>query len=345
VTPRLEGHAHPAGRSLREPAILAPDPGLSDHLRLTGPEGRVLSVAPAGEVRADPPLGRGPRRIRFPDGALFETEDHAGVAALFPPTGWDILHWLEAFHPRLAAVVLGVALGAWLIWRHGLDLLIAAAIYMTPPPLVAAMDAGTLDALDRSIAERSALPPQEKARLKWILGRLDAALEHSESPPGGFRLEFRTMPALGPNAFALPGGTIVMTDSLVEAFPDDDTLAAVLAHEIGHVVEQHGLRQVYRSLSVYVIVALLAGDVGPVLEDILLEGSLFVSLAYSRAHESAADRFAVRLSREAGYDPAALARFFEELEARFGAGPPAWLSTHPVPGDRAAEILQLIENP
>ena len=157
------------------------------------------------------------------------------------------------------------------------------------------------------------------------------------------RLEFRAVEAAGPNAFALPGGTIVLTDALVRGFADPHQQAGVLAHEIGHVLEEHALQRLYRALGLYFVIALLAGDTGPILEDLLLEGNVILSLAHSRAQERAADLFGLRLAARAGYDPAALVGFLGQLEAAGKSGPPTWMSTHPPHDARIEEMLRAIE--
>jgi Zn-dependent protease with chaperone function len=141
---------------------------------------------------------------------------------------------------------------------------------------------------------------------------------------------------MGPNALAMPGGTVVLSDALVEQF-DRDVVAAVLGHEIAHVMEDHSLQRLYRSLGIYVMVALIAGETGPLLEDLLLEGNVLLSLSFSRNQEAAADQIALRLSEAAGYDPAGLKAFFETLAAQVGDGG-GWFSTHPGNSDRIADI-------
>ncbi len=70
----------------------------------------------------------------------------------------------------------------------------------------------------------------------------------AERGTGGYSLNFREGGAIGPNAFALPSGTIILTDELVDIAGDDnDMVLAVLAHEIGHVDKKHSLRQIYRA--------------------------------------------------------------------------------------------------
>ena len=130
------------------------------------------------------------------------------------------------------------------------------------------------------MASPSKLESDDQERVEEIFATMRAALSEDEQEHD-FKLLFRSMPRVGPNAFALPGGTIVMTDQFVNRFPQEDVLAAVIGHEMGHVVEQHGLRQTYRSLSIAVLIAFLAGDVGAFLEEIILEGSVLLSLSFS----------------------------------------------------------------
>ena len=166
-------------------------------------------------------------------------------------------------------------------------------------------------------------------------------LPENERNARDFKLLFRAMPEAGPNAFALPGGTMVMTDELIREFPSEDVIAGILGHEIGHVVEEHGLRRLYRSLGSYVLIALLAGETGPMLEDILLEGNALMSLSYSRAQESAADEFGLTLSHRAGFDPAGLKVFFERLGMEIGDDV-QWMSTHPSHSNRVEAIERYI---
>ena len=230
-------------------------------------------------------------------------------------------------------------MAAFAAWRWGLGALVAVAIFLTPSGMPRAIDDGHLAFSDRTWASPSRLEKTDKDRVTLVFERLKAA-----APPPRFsdyRLVFRDIPAAGPNAFAMPGGTVIITDELARSFPDQDVIAGVLGHELAHVSETHGLKQVYRSLGIYLAVAVIFGDVGPVLNDLLLEGGLLFSLAYSREHESEADRIGLTLAARAGYDPAALAQFFRHLNDGSGFSGPGWLSTHPSHQDRIAEIERL----
>jgi Zn-dependent protease with chaperone function len=312
-------------------------------VNILGADDMVITSAPLAEITVDPRLGTAPRKLHFPDGALFETEDQDGIQALTGRTFGDGLHGWEAFHPRLIGVLGALVLSCFLLWRYGLDILVSAAIALTPPAVVDQIDRGTLKTIDFAMgAEETALKEAEQARIQKIFADLLAAMPADAVNAHEFTLQFRSMPRIGPNAFALPGGTVVMTDQFVDRFPQDDVLAGVLGHEVGHVVEEHGLRQMYRSLGLYILIGFLAGDTGPLLDELLLEGNLLLSLRFSREAEASADKFGVTLSDAAGYDPAGLSLFFEEMSKR-SLGGTEWLSTHPSSGNRVQQIEGYIE--
>jgi Zn-dependent protease with chaperone function len=339
----IAGYWYAANTSRRLGARLRVSGTAERHATVLAGEGNPVSSAPFEAVVFGDRIGSAPRRLSFPDGSVFETEEHDAITALEGETRAGLLHRWETFHPRLLAVV-GVGLvGVWGIWRYGLDLMAAAAVALTPAPLLTAMDAGTLKTIDTVMASPTTLPDAERARIRAIFADLAAAVPEDDIARGQeLRLLFRRVPGVGPNAFAMPGGTVVMTDAFATAFPDEDIIAGVLGHEIGHVIEEHGLRQVYKSLGIYVLVALMAGDTGPVLEDILLEGNLLLSLSFSRESERAADAFGVALVREAGYDPRGLQKFFVELIKQVGDDS-GWRATHPSSSERVEEIGRLIE--
>lgn len=339
----LRGHVYLAGSSRRSDARLDIAPYEGDMwVRVLADDGAELARAPRANVKIDSALGRTARKLTFEDGTLFETLDHEGFAVLDAGTSGARLHALERFGPRLIGVTLACLFAAFLLWRYGLDFLATLAVAATPQVVVEQIDAGTLQTIDFVIAAPSSLSADEEARARAIYARVLAALPEHELHARDFQLEFRAMPEVGPNAFALPGGTMVMTDELLRAFPSEDVIAGVLGHEIAHVIEDHGLRRLYRSLGAYVLIALLAGDTGPMLEDILLEGNALLALSYSREQETSADEFGLTLSHRAGFDPAGLKVFFEALHEEVGDDV-QWMSTHPSHSNRVDTIERFIE--
>ena len=336
----IRGRAFPPLSAREVPAHLSLDAGQA---ALLAESGEVLAQAIPRDLDIDMAVGRAPRRITFPDGTLFETEDGEGVRAALPRSWWDRLQRFEAFGPHLVLFLIAAVVGALAVWRLALPALVSLAVALTPVPLVQALDRGTLQSLELSLAEPSGLDTADRARAEAIFEDLLAHLPDEERAARTFDLVFRDLPGMGPNALALPGGTVVLTDALVREFPRDDVIAGVLAHEIGHVVEEHGLQQLYRSLGVFVLVSLIAGDPGPILQDALLQGGVLLSLSYSRAHEREADAYAVRLADAAGYDPAGLLAFFESLpDAEVEAS--SWASTHPASGERRQAIMDYLNS-
>lgn len=337
----LKGEYYAPGSSSRSLATLETDgTGNSAKAYLKNEAGVQVIQIWASDLSIDAPIGTAPRRITLPNQGVFLTADHDTVQRLSGDTHGSRLHAWEAFRPRLIGVMGVCAVAGWLFWRYGLDMMAGAAVAMTPQTLIDSLDRGTMLTIDKTVASPSKLSDEERARVSGIFTDLIAALPPEDAE--GFTLEFRSLGMMGPNAFALPGGTVVMSDQLVNRFKGDDVVAGVLGHELGHAVEQHGLRQVYRSLGIFVVIGLMAGDTGPILEDILLEGNLLLSLAYSRKHETSADAFGVALVSRAGYNPTGLMEFFDTLKDEIGGGP-GWASTHPAPEDRVKNIDALIE--
>ncbi|MES0825554.1 M48 family metallopeptidase [Ruegeria sp. SCP11] len=334
----VHGRAYPPLSSREIPARLAVG---TNTVWLIDDQGQITTRCAPEELSVESRVGATERRINFPDGTLFLTDKHAALEHLLADTRESRLHHAEKFHPRLIVITLACLVGAWGVWKYGLTLLVTLAVWMTPPPLVAAIDAGVMQALDQVLTEPSALNDAKKAEVRDSFDRVLAAMGPT-SEDHHYTLEFRDLPGMGPNAFALPNGTIVVTDDLVRRV-STDALAGVIGHEIGHVAEQHGLTQIYRSLGAFILIGMMAGDTGPVLEQVLLEGNLILSLSYSRQHELAADRFGVDLAKKAGFDPNGLSDFFELLEQELGDQGTDWLSTHPRFEDRLENLKSVTQ--
>jgi predicted Zn-dependent protease len=136
----------------------------------------------------------------------------------------------------------------------------------------------------------------------------------------------------GVNAFAAPGGQIVIFDGLLQQAASPQVLAAVLAHEMAHVMERHPARGLIRRTGYRLLVAALVGDLSSAMGLLAESGELLLNLAHSREDEAAADRLAIGLLNAAGIDSRGLGSFFVQLHG--DAQPPRLLSSHP-PARRA----------
>jgi beta-barrel assembly-enhancing protease len=142
------------------------------------------------------------------------------------------------------------------------------------------------------------------------------------------------------NAFALPGGQMVVYTGLIEKAESVEQIAGVIAHEMAHATKRHGLKGMSQSLGIVVAIQVMVGDVGGLvaLGSQLAQESILTS--YSRGAETEADLEGARMLHEAKIDPAAMAEFFQILQHEHGdlPGVMAWISTHPQHADRVANI-------
>ena len=134
------------------------------------------------------------------------------------------------------------------------------------------------------------------------------------------------------NAFATPGGVVVITRGLIEGADDPDEVAGVLAHELGHVQHEHPTQGMLRNLGISALLQFLTG--GTDLEGLANAGGILAFLSYSRAAEEEADRTAIEMLDATGINADGLSRFFNRLEKEEEASGiadliPGWLSTHP----------------
>ena len=180
--------------------------------------------------------------------------------------------------------------------------------------------------------------------MQAYIGKVGQRLARTPSVArSGFPFSFTLLNYKEVNAFALPGGPSFVFTGLLKASDNEAELAGVLAHEISHVVLRHGTSRMSKANLVKgpaEVIALLnsltlIGSLANVGLGLALDG---VFLKNSRDDESEADALGARIMSEAGYDPVALARFFEKLEARGGPGVPEFLSDHPSPGNRVEAV-------
>jgi Zn-dependent protease with chaperone function len=327
-------HAHPARLSVE-------DSGAVTISRET--DGGVLATCGFPALRISDRIGSIPRHLTLPDGGDFETEDNDGVDSLarrfLGKRG--LIHGLEEYRPRLILFVAATIALAVLIYRYAVPVLVEVAIWATPPAVTELIDQGAMSSLDQIFLEESKLSEQRRKAISDGFSRLAALTPRGEAAkaagePLPYTLHFRRGGAIGPNAFALPSGTIVLTDELVElSKDDDDMILGVLAHEIGHVHHDHTLRQIYRVAGVTAMIMLIGGDIGAATEDVMTQGATLLALSYSRDAEEEADRYSVELMHKAGHDPAAIAKFFEILKEKFRLGKESdFMSSHPATQER-----------
>ena len=305
-------------------------------------EGPALRRVPRRELTLEVRRAGGPGHvIRFRDGTRCEIPSEPAVDALV--ASWGLggptqrRAPLEARWPLLVAVVMAVFAVGIAAVHFGVPWLARRVAFALPPDLLRQVGEQTLASMDAATLRRTQLTHERQLELEKKFRDFVSAA--GVEAGAGYHLAFRAAPEVGPNAFALPDGTIVLTDELVQLAEDDREIIAVLAHECGHLAQRHAVRGLLQNSAFALAVSWFTGDLstgfGASLASFLFEAR------YSRDFEREADRFAVERLRAARIDPAFLARMLERIAAKAGATKtalPGYLSTHPPTPERLEAI-------
>ena len=301
----------------------------------------------AKKLRWPEPLRQGQRQILLPDGGVLACTDATAYDAWLGRSGRRhglIPRWQQS--AGLTVLTLALLAGSLFAgWRWGVPLAADATVKVLPEHIDEQIGARVLRDLDAHLLHRSKLTwAQRNAVFDRFADAVDTALDNKALPKlTRFTLEFRDGgKLLGPNAFALPGGTIVITDELVKLLEDKpEALVGVLGHELGHVKHRHGMRLTLRASGAGLATGVLLGDFS-----VALAGApaLLAQKGYSRDFEREADDYARTLMRGAHVDPAVMVSFFErvrKLRAEQGDGPESnafaiAFSSHPADEERIA---------
>lgn len=282
-----------------------------------------------------PRLARTVRTIAYDDGARLQLPDAACLDTWFPRRNRleALVDRLERYYQAvaLAIVVCLCTLLAGYLW--GIPWLADRIASHLPARVESALGDQVLALLDRSSLEASALEPERRDELSRRFAALATGLPAGED----YRIAFRSAPSIGPNAFALPGGTVLVTDELIGLFDDDRQLEAVLAHELGHQVGRHALRQTLRSSFIAIVAAFFAGDVSSASAVVIAVPTILLQSRYSRAFEDEADRFAYAHLAGHAVSPSWLGAALSQLETELPDDASlAWMSSHPSTAARIA---------
>jgi predicted Zn-dependent protease len=201
----------------------------------------------------------------------------------------------------------------------------------------------------------SSYPPKlDSAKTKYLneIGMALAGVSDTPETFGGYHFVIIDSPKI--NAMSAPSGFVFISSGFIEVLPDEDALAAVLAHEIAHVVRRDGANAISNAKLFSALseasaqgASIAVGQTGApglaLLTDALSESvdgvvEKLISKGFDRSQEYRADLYAAQLLQRAGYDPAALVRVLKILESETGKENGGWFATHPAPADRIEEL-------
>lgn len=305
-------------------------------------QGQISRRYAASRVQWPERTRHGRRQIQLPDGGVIDLPDAqawdrwAQAHGLQQPLA---VRWAASW--RLALLSLLLLLGSGLaLWRWGIPAAADGAVRVMPPSWEQRIGQQAFDEVERSWLKASKLKADEVRAIESAVDAMVRRAYPDDTAPV-YRLHLRDGGKLiGPNAFALPGGDIVVTDALVELLRDargaaTPALLGVVAHELGHVRQRHGLRMLVKAGLVGLFTGLWIGDYSSLLATV---PAWLAQADYSRDAEREADAEALRVMRAAGIAPREMLRFFEKLRQSLPQrdGDAGWLglASHPPDSER-----------
>ncbi|MCB1168855.1 MAG: M48 family metallopeptidase [Leptospiraceae bacterium] len=165
-------------------------------------------------------------------------------------------------------------------------------------------------------------------------------VEVTQDPTGVKQWEVVVFRNNAVNAFALPGGKIGVYTGLLSVAKNQNQLAAVIGHEVGHVIKEHGKARMQMSqiANVALETAGMSTDNAMVIQAVGLGAQYGILLPFSRSHESEADEVGLKLMAMAGFDPQESVKLWQNMAAMGGDKPPEMMSTHPSDQTRIKDL-------
>lgn len=285
-------------------------------------------------------LGSGRRLIDCPDGSRIETQFQdldQHLPQKSSHTFWRAVHYAENHLGLIAIALIGIAIISVYFLQYGVPMMAKYVAKATPVAVEADLGKQTLETLDSKklgYFEASALPITTQERIQTSLANMCTKTGHCPD----YTLHFRKSPILGANAFALPGGHVIMTDELVELATHDHEVIAVLAHELGHVHGRHALRQTLQGTISGILIIAITGDVSSVAAGL---PAVVLNMKYSRTLEAEADEYALAALNKACIPSKAFATMLLKLmHGEHKPAVPEFISSHPDIKARVAPFLK-----
>ncbi len=335
----ISGKLYLSGQSKSLPAVLK---GFDGVCRLRSNSEEINLELRRDEMVIQAPVGSLPYKILLAEGHLFEAENNQETKKFLEfcqkPNAES---WLSYLEQKKTVILVGIMLMAGLVItvpKYGLPWMGDQVAHWIPQSWLMMAGDETLEILDESFFSPSELAPQDQDQFTKEFNRMASLVLKDQTA----RLVFRQSEEIGPNAFALPGGLVVLTDELVEIAEDQAGVIGVLAHELGHVQLKHPARRLVRSLMALALVSLIFDDAATFAEELAAISGSLISLAYTREFEEEADRAGKEILIGAGLSPIPLADLLQKLSdgcEENCSQLPEWLTTHPSVPSRIEFLL------
>lgn len=259
----------------------------------------------------------GQRQAQLPDGGLLVAKDTgdwdawADASTMGRGLGGGLaVRWFSSWRHTLVALAVVIAVGG-ATWQWGVPAAADGIARYLPSAIEQRIGDESLEQLDEVMLKPSKVSAADQQQWRERFAAMVASQPGEMTP---YTLHFRDAgKRIGPNAFALPGGHIVVTDELLTLLRDDpDAVLGVLAHELGHVRGQHGMRLTIRASLVGGLLGFVLGDFSSLLA---AAPAVLLHTSYSRDFEREADAQARQLLIDSGRSPRVMITLFDRLDA------------------------------
>ncbi|MDO9118631.1 MAG: M48 family metallopeptidase [Nitrospira sp.] len=238
----------------------------------------------------------------------------------------QVRHRHRVMWGTVAGSIMAVALGLW----FGADLLVEMAVSRIPVEWEQKIgEAAYKDFLSHQDVMKEG--PAVKA-VEEMTQRLAEQI-----PNNPYKFQVTVVKSDVVNAFALPGGYVVVFTGLMKKADSGEEVAGVLGHELNHVLQRHGMERMVKSLGIMTVVAIIVGDQQGLIGLMRQVGVELLTLKFDRAQEMEADLTGLQLVYRAKIDPKGMITFFQKLSEN-DEGRLEWLSTHPMSSARADRL-------
>ena len=249
----------------------------------------------------------------------------------------QVRHRHRVMWAAVAGSILAVVLGLW----FGADLLVELAVSRIPVEWEQKLGES---------AYRDFLSHQEVMKEGPAVAALGEMTQRmtAQIPDSPYKFEVTVVKSDVVNAFALPGGYVVVFTGLMKKAESGEEVAGVLSHELNHVLQRHGLERIVKNLGLMTVAAIVFGNQQGLVGMMKQLGVELFTLKFGREQETEADLTGLQLLQRARIDPSGMIKFFERLSEK-DEGRMEWLSTHPMSAARAerlkAELAALPKKP
>ncbi|WP_371196153.1 M48 family metallopeptidase [Glaciecola sp. SC05] len=292
------------------------------------------------DCHINPKLGDIPRELSLPNAGLLSIAACTELDVWLAGSSGASIDKLERSSWLILTSVLLVPLLLYGLFKYAIPY--AAIIFAdaVPDAAVSVASQQTLKTLERTVLDPSKI---DQAEQQALMDYWQTVLAQMPSTDKQFNILFRDSSRLGANAFALPDGTIVFTDQLVELFESDRALlTSVLLHEIGHVEYQHSMRLIAETLVATVALSYFFGDVSSLLEFFGGVSNTILQNQFTQDLEWEADNFALSHLEQVGLSNQAFADAMTKLAEKIGeqSQMDSILQSHPLMQERIQNALE-----